>query len=108
LIIVAVGYAISTLPGASDLAWLAALMAVLTAYVRVLGHSAGTTDFFIGPMAKQHRMATLTAACALCIPATIWSLQPFILYLALIAMALGGAITVIRRTALIIRTLENP
>jgi phosphatidylglycerophosphate synthase len=107
LIIVPVGYAITTLPGASDLAWLAALMAVLTAYVRVLGHSAGTTDFFIGPMAKQHRMATLTAACALCIPATFWSLQPFILYLALIAMALGGAITVARRTFLIISTLEN-
>ena len=107
LIIVPVGYAITTLPYASDLAWLAGLMAVLTAYVRVLGHSAGTIDFFIGPMAKQHRMATLTAACALCIPATFWSLQQYLLYMALIVMALGGAITVIRRTILIIRTLEN-
>ena len=106
LIIVPVGYAITTLPYASGLAWLAALMAVLTAYVRVLGHSAGTTDFFIGPMAKQHRMATLTAACALCIPASFWSLQQYILYVALIILAVGGAITVIRRAVLIVRTLE--
>ena len=39
----------------------AALMAALTAYTRVLGASVGTKQYFSGPMAKQHRMALLTA-----------------------------------------------
>ena len=72
LIIVPAGYAITSLPFGPDLGWLAAVVALLTAYVRVLGHSAGTPDFFVGPMAKQHRMAVLTVACALCIPAAFW------------------------------------
>jgi hypothetical protein len=80
---------------------------VLTAYVRVLGHSAGTPDFFVGPMAKQHRMATLTAACAAGIPASFWSLQQIFLYAALLIIALGGAATVVRRVVLIVRTLEH-
>ena len=36
------------------------LLAVFTAYVRVLGGSLGLTQHFAGPMAKQHRMFTLT------------------------------------------------
>jgi hypothetical protein len=89
------------------LGWLAALIAVLTAYVRVLGHSAGTPDFFAGPMAKQHRMALMTGACALCAVGAFWSLQQPILYAGLIAIALGGVATIVRRLALIIRTLER-
>jgi len=108
LIIVPAGYAITTLPYGAGLGWLAAMMAVLTAYVRVLGHSAGTPDFFVGPMAKQHRMATLTVACALCVPGAFWSAQQIILYAALLVIALGGAVTVTRRAVLIVRTLERP
>jgi phosphatidylglycerophosphate synthase len=107
LIVVPIGYAISPLPHAAELAWFAALMAVLTAYVRALGSSAGTPDFFVGPMAKQHRMATLTVACALCIPASFWSFEGVILYGGLIVVALGSALTVIRRAVLIFRALEG-
>jgi phosphatidylglycerophosphate synthase len=107
LIIVPAGYAISSLPYSLALAWFAALMAVMTAYVRALGRTMGTPDFFSGPMAKQHRMATLTIACALCVPASFWSLDGLILYVALVAIAAGCVITVIRRTMLIVRTLEN-
>ena len=107
LIIVPAGYAITALPYGPDLGWLAALIAVLTAYVRVLGHSAGTPDFFAGPMAKQHRMALMTGACALCAVGAFWSLQQPILYAGLIAIALGGVATIVRRLALIIRTLER-
>ncbi len=39
----------------------AALMAAMTAYTRVLGASVGAKQYFSGPMAKQHRMALLTA-----------------------------------------------
>ena len=107
LIIVPAGYAIISLPYAAGLGWLAALMAVLTAYVRVLGHSSGTPDFFVGPMAKQHRMAALTLACALCVPGAFWAFQQIILYVVLLIIALGGAITVVRRVTLIVGALEQ-
>lgn len=59
ILLVAAGYAID-LPW---LGWLAALAAALTAYVRVFGASLNLGHDFRGPMAKQHRMALLTAAC---------------------------------------------
>src|SRR5262245_35071406 len=63
LIIVAAPYALSWPAWGSLLGWVAAMLAVLTAYVRVLGRSLGLPQDFSGPMAKQHRMALLTAAC---------------------------------------------
>ena len=62
LILVGAGYAIRYLPGGATLGWAAAVTAVFTAYVRLLGGSLGVTQHFIGPMAKQHRMFTLTVA----------------------------------------------
>ncbi|MDX1302203.1 CDP-alcohol phosphatidyltransferase family protein [Photobacterium sp.] len=59
LFIVAGGFATQSVFGMS-LAWSCALIAVLTAYVRVLGVSMGCPADFRGPMAKQHRMALLT------------------------------------------------
>ena len=59
LLIVALGYAI-------DMAWLGwagALVAAVTAYIRVLGGSLGLAQDFRGPQAKPHRMAVLTAGC---------------------------------------------
>ena len=41
------------------------VLAVMTAYARVLGRSLGSGIYFIGPMAKQHRMATLSGACVI-------------------------------------------
>jgi phosphatidylglycerophosphate synthase len=63
LFIVALGYAID----ASWLGWLGALAAAVTAYIRVLGGTLGLPQDFRGPMAKPHRMATLTVACLLAI-----------------------------------------
>ncbi|MDB6140839.1 MAG: CDP-alcohol phosphatidyltransferase [Verrucomicrobiaceae bacterium] len=45
------------------LGWIAAVLALGTAYIRVLGGTLTGTQSFIGPMAKQHRMAVLTLAC---------------------------------------------
>lgn len=59
LFIVALGYAI----GMSWLGWLGALAAAVTAYIRVLGGTFGLPQDFRGPMAKPHRMATMTVAC---------------------------------------------
>ena len=60
VILVAVGCA----AGVSWLGWLAALLAALTAYVRLFGGSIGQPQSFRGPMAKQHRMAVMTVVLA--------------------------------------------
>jgi len=89
------------------LGWLAALLAVMTAYVRVLGRSLGTKIYFIGPMAKQHCMAMLTAACLVAAVATFWGFDRRILVIALAIICIGCVITVIRRTLKIIHDLET-
>lgn len=81
----------------SVLGWIAALVSVLTAYVRVMGASIGATQLFLGPMAKPHRMALLTVICfleiiLLCIDRYI-NLVPY----ALLIIIFGGCITVYRR-----------
>jgi phosphatidylglycerophosphate synthase len=56
-IFIGAGYAAGSDP---LLGFAAALMAVFVAYVRALGASVGAGQIFIGPMAKQHRMAVMT------------------------------------------------
>jgi phosphatidylglycerophosphate synthase len=63
LLFIALGYA----SGIPWLGWLTALLAALTAYIRVFGGALGFAEDFRGPMAKQHRMAVLTAGCLLSI-----------------------------------------
>jgi phosphatidylglycerophosphate synthase len=48
----------------SDLGWAAAVMALLVAYVGVLGQAVGAHRDFGGPMSKPWRMAVLAGACA--------------------------------------------
>ena len=76
LILVGAGYSIRYLPGGAMLGWAAAVAAVFTAYVRLLGGSLGVTQHFIGPMAKQHRMFTLTLATLLAAVETMLGLPP--------------------------------
>ena len=64
-ILVGAGYSLRYVTGGVALGWAAAVAAVFTAYVRLLGGSLGVTQHFIGPMAKQHRMFTLTLAALL-------------------------------------------
>lgn len=56
LLLVAAGYA----AGMPTLGWCAALLAMGTAYIRALGGALGQPQDFVGPMAKQQRMAALT------------------------------------------------
>lgn len=44
------------------LGYLAACLAIFTAYVRAVGKGAGVDRLFIGPMAKPHRMFVMTLA----------------------------------------------
>jgi phosphatidylglycerophosphate synthase len=105
LVLICAGYAAGGAWGV-PLGWLAALLAVMTAYVRVLGRSLGTPIYFIGPMAKQHRMATLTATCLIAAIATFWRRDGDVLLAALAIICAGCVLTVIRRTRSVIRDLE--
>ena len=89
-----------------ELGWAAALLALLTAYVRALGASAKASQHFEGPMAKQHRMALMTGTAVVSAVSVLagWRL-PWMEW-ALWIVAVGSALTVVRRTLAIIRELE--
>lgn len=102
LILVGVGYGV----GQPALGWAAAAFAVLTAYTRELGRNCGLPADFSGPMAKQHRMAVVTAAAVLSLAEPLWNGHNQILVGALWLIAVGAAITAIRRAANIVRQLR--
>lgn len=102
LIIVPVGYAI----GFAALGWAAGLLAVMTAYVRVLGGSMGVPQDFRGPMAKPHRMAVLTVAAIADGVAGLYNWRGRLLFLALALIVLGTIVTMIRRTARMAKELN--
>jgi len=89
MFLVALGYAI----GIPWLGWLAALAAAVTAYIRVLGGTFGLAQDFRGPMAKQHRMAVMTAGCLLGIGEYLWNGDHYILEAAAWVIAVGAVIT---------------
>lgn len=103
LLIVALGYAV----GAPALGWFAALVAALTAYIRVFGGSLGLQQTFVGPMAKQHRMAVITAGLALNIPESLLLATHYALYFALVVIAAGSVLTCVTRTRIIARQLKG-
>ena len=105
LLLVPVGYVAAGLPYAVEVGWVAALFAVLTAYVRVLGGAAGLPQRFSGPMAKPHRMALLTGALVIAAGAAFFEADRVVLYGALVIVALGSAATVARRTRDVVRAL---
>jgi phosphatidylglycerophosphate synthase len=109
LILAPAGYAVTWLGTLGiTFGWLVALLAVLTAYVRLFGGSLGFQQSFIGPMAKQHRMALLTLACFASILEVIATgYQGRILSLGLLIIGLGTALTIIRRLSLIARLLQE-
>ena len=106
LIFVCAGYAAQGHPFAVELGYLAAILAIFSAYVRMLGGASGLKQSFIGPMAKQHRMAALTVACVLSIFETRLFAAGTVLWATLIIINLGCLITIWRRTARIARELE--
>jgi len=80
----------------------AALAAMLTAYIRTTGKSAGAPMEFCGPMAKQHRMAVLTLVCLVrCTGVSRISmgtdLAIEVVVMGLLVIAIGSLITSVRR-----------
>jgi phosphatidylglycerophosphate synthase len=103
LILVGAGYAILELPHGPALGWAAAAAAVFTAYVRVLGGSLGLTQHFIGPMAKQHRMFTLTVAALLAAGEALAGMPSRAIAAGLALIVAGSVATAMRRTVRILR-----
>ena len=93
LLLIAAGYATGEAMWGPTLGWAAALLAMGTAYVRALGGAIGLPQDFCGPMAKQHRMALLTAATLLSLVLTTVP----VLAGALALICAGSAATAIRR-----------
>ena len=105
LIFVGAGYSLYGLRWGPALGWLAAVLAIFTAYVRLLGGAAGVTQHFIGPMAKPQRMAAMTIACLLAAAERLAGWPPRALALALGIVIAGSVVTAVRRTRRIAREL---
>ncbi|RDS85647.1 CDP-alcohol phosphatidyltransferase family protein [Dyella psychrodurans] len=87
------------------LGWLNALLAVLTAYIRLLGDALGQAQDFRGPMAKPHRMWLMGL---MLVPAALlpdWSHR--LLLITAIIIATGSALTCVLRLHAIARRLKD-
>ena len=102
LILIAAGYAVN-FAGAEIMGFLAALLAVMTAYIRTLATSIGAPTNYAGPMAKQHRMAIMTIACVL----TAFEHRGYFILIALLIIIIGCVLTIYRRTIAAYNFLEN-
>lgn len=109
LFLVAAGYGAAFVgqEAAVWLGWTAAVLAVLTAYVRELGRGLGFPADFSGPMAKPHRMFVLTVACLIAATEPLWGGRGQVMMVALGIIAAGSVVTVWRRTARLARGLEQ-
>ncbi|MFC5587142.1 CDP-alcohol phosphatidyltransferase family protein [Nitratireductor kimnyeongensis] len=102
-ILVGVGYGI----GLPALGWAAGGFSVLTAYVRELGRACGQKADFSGPMAKPHRMAAITLAAALSLFEPLWNGRGEVLTVALWIVAIGAALTALRRSVRLVKGLRG-
>jgi phosphatidylglycerophosphate synthase len=99
-IFIGAAYSVPEFRWTVELGWAAAVLSLITAYARALGASMGAGQQFLGPMAKQQRMATMTAACG------VGALGPFWPVLSLGLVAAGCVVTIIRRCRRIAREME--
>ena len=90
-----------------ELGWLAALLAVMTAYFRWIGAYKTYQHFFNGPMAKQHRMALLTLAFVVATCTIHAGYDRMVCLIALIIMNVGLVATLIHRLYLMSHTTNN-
>jgi phosphatidylglycerophosphate synthase len=103
LFLVPLGYA----SGYPWLGWLAALLAVFTAYVRVLGGALGQPQDFGGTLPKQRRMAVLTVALLVqAVEDALWGSRVNLLAAA-ITITIGSLATSVSRTIAVARRLEE-
>ena len=103
-IFIAAGFASGSTP---HLGYIAALLAVLVAYTRTLGNFMGVTQLFLGPMAKSHRMFTLSAFCLFnALLPDAWGISNLLSWGLLIIIS-GSVLTFLRRVRLIVITVQS-
>lgn len=105
-ILAGAGYALGGESLTVTAGWAAAVAAVVTAYVRALGVAAGASQYFLGPMAKPHRMALMTFACLGAATAAWNDWQVDFMGPALWLVVAGCVITIFRRCRRIVAELE--
>lgn len=113
LILAGAGYSMPSSGWLQTLGWMAAALAVITAYVRAMGVAAGAGQYFLGPMAKPHRMAVMTVAClGLGVISWIRGVLMFrarwdLMEVTLLVICAGCLVTIARRVSRIARDLES-
>lgn len=107
VILVCAGYATAQSAWSEALGWAAAVLAVLTAYVRAFGAAVGGAQHFCGPMAKAHRMAVLTGACLLAAVESGLGRPSTVMPLALGVVVVGCVVTLVRRSRRIMADLAS-
>jgi phosphatidylglycerophosphate synthase len=106
LILAGAGYSLPSSPWLQTLGWMAASLAVITAYVRAMGVAAGATQHFIGPMAKPQRMAVLTVTCVGLAGLEVLGVKFDLMQLSLGIICAGCGLTIARRVVRVVRELE--
>lgn len=102
LLLVPLGYA----AGIPWLGWLCALLAALTAYIRVTGGSLGLPQDFRGPQAKPQRMFAMTLACLIAAVELPLRDATDSLLAAAVVIAAGTAWTCVARSRAVARQLR--
>jgi Phosphatidylglycerophosphate synthase len=86
--LIGAGYALGSVP---ELGWAAALLAMMTAYIRAIGAQNGAGEAFLGWFSKPRRMFFVTVACLA--SAVGFAVMPFVLGL----IVAGSALTCVQR-----------
>ncbi len=102
-LLIGFGYA-SLMP---ELGYVAAVLAVLTAYLRALGASLGFGQDFRGPMAKPHRMAALTIGAVAALLELVFNQSLYASTFVLAVIICGTIWTSLRRISAMRHQLEN-
>lgn len=106
-ILIGAGYAAPWWNHSAEFGWTAALLAVITAYLRALGVAAGASQQFCGPMAKPQRMAVMTVAALLTTGEVLLGWPRRLIPVALGVIILGCGMTLARRARRIARELNS-
>ena len=112
-ILVGAGYSTRVDPGVIKLfdtlplGWSCAILAMATAYVRLLQGTLTGKQSFMGPMAKQHRMAVLTLGALVALVESLYGREPTAIYWALVIIFAGSIFTFSRRLNLIVQNLKE-
>lgn len=109
LFLAGAGYAVADFAWGAQLGWAAATFSIIVAYVRALGVTLGTPQYYDGPMAKPRRMHILIAGCVLSSLEIVagWP-RGSVLAVALAVILIGEALTIGNRVRLIAAYLNRP